>query len=460
MAFRFRLLGFPVQVQLFFFITVFFIGPKGQGPLPMLLWIAAAFVGVLLHELGHAVVGNRLNLAPYIELHAFGGLTGWRTQRDLTPWQRIGISAAGPATGIAVGVALILVGRAVAPMLSDPAVIALRYLVWVNLGWGVLNLAPVLPLDGGNILSSLAETVAPVRGPRIARTVSILLTAALAVWAVSAGQWWLAILGGILTVINVQAWRYEGRRDAWRARVRTRRPELDRLGEAFNRRDWVEVEEAAEELLERADGDGDGNLRGHALYFLTWGRLMRGNVAAARQVYDRLPEDLPPHPGLDGALLLAEGRDDDALPHLRHAATRGTEDFVLERWAEAVVRTGSFADAATLVESPGEPRPGPKVLLALENGAYDAGAFAEAARFAALRFRRHRDPVAAYNAACCLARAGDPDGALQWLGRAIGAGFDDLEQLDGDPDLAPLRNSQQLRELRERMARGRGSTGR
>ena len=34
------------------------------------------------------------------------------------------------------------------------------YTVWVNLGWGLLNLAPVLPLDGGHIASTAAASFA------------------------------------------------------------------------------------------------------------------------------------------------------------------------------------------------------------------------------------------------------------------------------------------------------------
>ena len=40
----------------------------------------------------------------------------------------------------------------------------LNDVMWVNLGWGVLNLLPILPLDGGHIASSVAELVAGRKG--------------------------------------------------------------------------------------------------------------------------------------------------------------------------------------------------------------------------------------------------------------------------------------------------------
>jgi membrane-associated protease RseP (regulator of RpoE activity) len=81
--------------------------------------------------------------------------------------------------------------------------------LWVNLGWGVLNLLPILPLDGGHILASVAEIVAGRRGRFAARIFSIVLTVTIGLWALLAGQWWILILGIVLTFANVQGLRSE-----------------------------------------------------------------------------------------------------------------------------------------------------------------------------------------------------------------------------------------------------------
>jgi membrane-associated protease RseP (regulator of RpoE activity) len=85
----------------------------------------------------------------------------------------------------------------------------LDFVLWVNLGWGVLNLLPILPLDGGHIASSLAGMVAGHRGRVAARVFSITLTVTIGLWALLAGQWWIAVLGVVLTYANVQGLRAE-----------------------------------------------------------------------------------------------------------------------------------------------------------------------------------------------------------------------------------------------------------
>jgi membrane-associated protease RseP (regulator of RpoE activity) len=166
--------------------------------------------GILAHELGHAFAGRRLGMEPWIRLMAFGGMTGWTRTRPLTARQHILVSAAGPAVGIVIGGSVLVAGLAGLFANASPAVIrVLNDVMWVNLGWGVLNLLPILPLDGGHIASSVAGVVAGRRGRLAARVFSVVLTITIGVWALTAGQWWIAILGVVLTFANVQALRSE-----------------------------------------------------------------------------------------------------------------------------------------------------------------------------------------------------------------------------------------------------------
>ena len=59
--------------------------------------------------------------------------------------------------------------------------------------------------------------------------------------------------------------------------------------------------------------------------------------------------------------------------------------------------------------------------------------------------------AAPYNIACAHARAGRPDPAMEWLNRAVAAGFLDgvgnLEHLRVDPDLESLRSRPEFRRL-------------
>jgi Zn-dependent protease len=170
------------------------------------LWLPVVFAGVLAHELGHALAVRRRGFVPAIELHGFGGLTSWRGETALTPGQRAWISAAGPAVGITIGFTLLLAARVAGPL---PPLVAevLRYGIWVNLGWGLLNLLPILPLDGGMILGSLAEKLWGGHGLYAARVISIVACVALGVTAMAAGWLWSALLAAVLAISNIQAVR-------------------------------------------------------------------------------------------------------------------------------------------------------------------------------------------------------------------------------------------------------------
>jgi hypothetical protein len=62
---------------------------------------------------------------------------------------------------------------------------------------------------------------------------------------------------------------------------------------------------------------------------------------------------------------------------------------------------------------------------------------------------------AAYNAACALALTGKPELCLQQLRSAAEGGFNDVELLDSDPDLASIRALPEFAALRDRVVRNR-----
>jgi len=204
-----RIFGFPLQIDPWFFLTAWLIGGR-QEPLWMVVWVLVVVVGILAHELGHAFVGRKLGMEPWIRLVAFGGMTGWSRPRPLSSGQQILISIAGPAVGIAIGGSVLVAAQAGLLVGASPAVAhVLRDILWVNLGWGILNLLPILPLDGGHIAASVATILLGAKGRIGARVLSVVLTVAIGLWALTAGQWWIMVLGVVLTVSNVQALRAE-----------------------------------------------------------------------------------------------------------------------------------------------------------------------------------------------------------------------------------------------------------
>ena len=53
------------------------LGARLQRPDLIAIWVAIVFISVLVHELGHALVGRMFGLDPQIELHGMGGTTSW-----------------------------------------------------------------------------------------------------------------------------------------------------------------------------------------------------------------------------------------------------------------------------------------------------------------------------------------------------------------------------------------------
>jgi len=201
----FRVLGVPVRVEVVFLLAMAFLGwSMGREGAQLVLWLVVASGSVLVHELGHALAFRRFGARPEVVLYGFGGYTTGAAQ---PPLRSIVVSAAGPAVGLVVGTAVLLGGRSVAWSGTAPGLleIALFDLVFVNLGWGLFNLLPMLPLDGGNIVAATFEAVTGGRGQGVARIVSLVTAVLVGVAAVLLRQPFVAVLVGYLAWQNLAA---------------------------------------------------------------------------------------------------------------------------------------------------------------------------------------------------------------------------------------------------------------
>jgi hypothetical protein len=175
---QFRLLGFPVRVDVSFLIVVAMLG-AGRGDLwLMLLWVAVVFVSILVHEAGHASVARAYGCQPSITLFAMGGLTQWSGGPELSPLRHVLVSLAGPLAGFALGGLVVVVWRALPPEAPFLAQLAVRDLLWVNFR---------LPLK-----------------------VSVFVGGFAAVLALYAGMLWATMLAGLITWSNWSALRRIG----------------------------------------------------------------------------------------------------------------------------------------------------------------------------------------------------------------------------------------------------------
>jgi Zn-dependent protease len=165
------------------------------------------FVSMILHELGHAVVARRQGIeVKRIELFLFGGLT--QMSRDArTPGEEFKIAVAGPLATlgfvlVCAAVDLAIVGPhrlADAILLHSniaitPVLLALSWLLLINIVILIFNLVPAFPLDGGRIARAAVwrRTGDKLRGTRAAAK----LGQAFAVLLAGVGFWMVLGYGG------------------------------------------------------------------------------------------------------------------------------------------------------------------------------------------------------------------------------------------------------------------------
>ena len=187
---RFRVGPFPVTIYVSFLVAAALLAyiwisdtaVASSDAMPLLFAdIAVVFVSVLIHELGHAIVGRALGGAPEIRLEGFGGVTYPRLRERPSAWKQIALSVAGPLAGVALGVAAALVGGAFPPEQASPAAHVLEIVQLTSFGWAVLNLLPVLPLDGGHVLQAFLEGVRRKPSVALASWISAIIAALVAV---------------------------------------------------------------------------------------------------------------------------------------------------------------------------------------------------------------------------------------------------------------------------------------
>jgi Zn-dependent protease len=209
---RFRLGSFPVSVYPSFLIAAALLGYVWMGAWQtLLLWIGVVFVSVLVHEMGHAVVALAFGGRPEIRLEGFGGVTFPRLPQPPTAWKQIVLSVAGPVAGLGLGLAAWALGLALPPEAGSPSATVLLLFQETSIVWAILNLLPVLPLDGGHVLQAVIEGVRGKPSAALASWVSAVVAGciALAAWRIF-GQPYVAIWFALFAFQNVTRARLAG----------------------------------------------------------------------------------------------------------------------------------------------------------------------------------------------------------------------------------------------------------
>lgn len=231
---RFTLFRIPVEIQPMFWLFTAILGGALRGVstreqlLAVLLFMLVAAISVLVHEFGHALVGRKYGGGKQrITLWMMGGLA----YNEGSRFKRAGLVkmiAAGPAAGLTLFaltvaavlawlpgpdanslIAFSLLGGTFSPpsgeflrLVEDQRylIIMIRHLLWVNFWWSLLNLLPILPLDGGRLTEIFVTPQKKVHviGALVAAT-------AAALGGLVLGSLYMAVIFGYLAWTNFQA---------------------------------------------------------------------------------------------------------------------------------------------------------------------------------------------------------------------------------------------------------------
>jgi stage IV sporulation protein FB len=164
--FNFR--GTPVYLKLWFLLLFFWLNPS---------LVLILFISVLLHELGHAYLGQKFGYEVHsVEIDFFGGLANMDIDkihnRDL-----VKIVAAGPWVNAMLASFFVLINSFVHhPFISQFAL--------VNFVLFIFNIIPIFPLDGGRILRTMLiiKTGNVARSIKITGVISLILSIALLIF--------------------------------------------------------------------------------------------------------------------------------------------------------------------------------------------------------------------------------------------------------------------------------------
>jgi Zn-dependent protease len=218
---EFRFFDIPIRVKIWFWAAVVLIGAQSDLGL-LIVWVAVCFVSVLWHELGHVLAFRLFGERAEVVLYGWGGMAVPR--RGVSgPFPRLVVALAGPFAGFCLAGATVFAARGcgasirlgfhmflpVLAVLPRGPVYSHWYvlvndLLWVNFYWGLINLLPIYPLDGGHAARAIFEQVDRTGGRRKSLILSASLACAVAVFGVFEESFYLVIVFAILAVSSLQ----------------------------------------------------------------------------------------------------------------------------------------------------------------------------------------------------------------------------------------------------------------
>lgn len=167
----------PVRVSMWYGLLLLLWFQNGLHA-ETIIWAVVVTLSILFHEFGHALVARHYGLRPQILLHGLGGLCSHdRAERDR---HDIFIIAAGPGFGLILALVTFVLSVVFADALGTYKhrylAAALEMSLFVNFWWSLVNLAPLWPLDGGQLFRILMlKLTRPLMAERVTHIVGLVL---------------------------------------------------------------------------------------------------------------------------------------------------------------------------------------------------------------------------------------------------------------------------------------------
>jgi len=429
-----KLFGIPVRIDPSFLVLTFVLaGSRSYSPALLIEWLLVILFSILIHELGHAFAGRRFGLSPSIKIYSMGGLTSWTNTVELSPIKHLLISLAGPAAGFLLGGLLLILDLVVDINQSDLLRSTYYDLLWANIGWGIFNLLPVLPMDGGQILVTLESWITGRRDQIAARIISLSLAFCIAGLAITKGQFWIGLLGFWFAYDNGSFLFHKFREK----RDEKLYPTLAQASEAVNRSEF----DRALELIATLRNQARTGWYQREVSRLTVFILIR------QHRFDEAEEELHKFDTLHGGdpyltvlLDFEKGPTAETLPRLRAVFVESPSRQIGLLLYQALINEKRFVEVLELASDESLAEERWKLCANVQMEAFNSGDFGVSARAGLLVYELHPDADLIYNLVCAFARDGKSEEALHWLRVAMDAGLDNKEALASDPDLESIRS--------------------
>lgn len=196
----------PISIHPFFWVIAVLIGwLNSPSFLGIILWVFIILISVLFHELGHALTAKLFGLHPRIDLIAMGGVTQYEG-KNLKFYKQFLIVLNGPVFGIL----LFLLSSLILYLDIFKNIYILSFFKItqvVNLFWTIINLLPVLPLDGGQLLRIILEGIFGIKGFKISLFIGTLIALLLSVFFFIRGAFLIGALFFLFAFQSFESWR-------------------------------------------------------------------------------------------------------------------------------------------------------------------------------------------------------------------------------------------------------------